>query len=121
MAKLIANHKQWQPFADDAALILENWTDNSPALADFAARLMQLFDATGRTNSIIESINGLLKSFLNSRQSFQSTDSMQAYLDLFVLWHNTRIFERGKRQGKSPFQIAGVQTDSHDWIDLLGY
>ena len=119
--KLIANHKQWQSFADDAALLLADWTANSPALANFASRLMQLFDAVGRTNCITESINGLLKSFLNSRQSFQSADSMQAYLDLFVLWHNTRIFERGKRQGQSPFQIAGVQTDSHDWIELLGY
>lgn len=119
--KLIANHKQWQSFASDAALILENWTDHSPTLADFASHLMQLFDAAGRTNSVTESINGLLKSFLYSRQSFQSTDSMQAYLDLFVLWHNTRIFERGKRQGKSPFQIAGVHTDSQDWIELLGY
>jgi len=119
--KLIAGHKQWRSFADDAQHILKNFTDNSPELAGFATRLLQCFDAAGRTNSIIESINGLLKSFLHGRQSFQSTDSMQAYLDLFVLWHNTRIFERGKRQGKSPFQIAGVETDSDDWIDLIGY
>jgi hypothetical protein len=119
--KLIANHSQWRSFAQDVQLLLENWTDDSSVLAAFASRLMHLFDSAGRTNSVTESINGLLKSFLTSRQSFQSTDSMQAYLDLFVLWHNTRTFERGKRQGKSPFQIAGVHTDSRDWIDLLGY
>lgn len=119
--KLIANHHHWQSFAHDVALILENFTDESTILADFALRLMQLFDSAGRTNSVTESINGLLKSFLNSRQSFQSTDSMQAYLDLFVLWHNSRTFERGKRQGKSPFQLAGIETDSNDWIDLLGF
>lgn len=119
--KLFANRKQWRALANDVALMLENWTDHSDALASFASRLMALFDKAGRTNSVTESINGLLKSFLNSRQSFQSTDTMQAYLDLFVLWHNTRIFERGKRQGRSPFQIAGVHTDSNDWIDLLGY
>ena len=119
--KLIANRKQWRSLANDVALMLENWTDHSGALAAFASRLMDLFDKAGRTNSVTESINGLLKSFLNSRQSFQSTDTMQAYLDLFVLWHNTRIFDRGKRQGQSPFQIAGVHTDSDDWIDLLGY
>lgn len=119
--KLIANRKQWQPLADDVALMLEHWTEHSDQLASFASRLMALFDSAGRTNSVTESINGLLKSFLNSRQSFQSTDSMQAYLDMFVLWHNTRIFERGKRQGQSPFQIAGVDIDSDDWIDLIGY
>ena len=111
---LIAQHKQWQSFADDAQSILDDFTDNYPVLADLATRLRRLFDAAGRTNSVIESINGLLKSFLHDRQSFQSTDSMQAYLDLFVLWHNTRIFERGKRQGQSPFQIAGIETDSDD-------
>ena len=78
-------------------------------------------DTAGHTNSVTESINGLLKSFLHARQSFPSTDSLQAYLDLFVLWHNTRIFDRGKRQGRSPFQIAGVSTPANDWIDLLGF
>ena len=46
---------------------------------------------------------------------------MQAYLDLFTLWHNSRIFERGKRQGLSPFRIIGADTPSDDWLDLLGY
>ncbi len=119
--KLIANHHPWQPFADDTRALLANLIDDSPVMADFAARLMQLFDSAGRTNSVTESINGLLKSFLNSRQSFQSIDSMQAYLDLFVLWHNTRCFARGKRQGRSPFLIAGIPTTSDNWIDLLGF
>ena len=119
--KLVANHKQWQSLAQDVRLLLEHWTDHSPTLALFASNLIQLLDAAGRTNSVIESINGLLKSFLHNRQSFHSIDSMQAYLDLFVLWHNTRTFGRGKRQGRTPFQIAGVHIDSSDWIDLLGY
>ncbi len=108
-------------FADDTQALLANFIDDSPVMADFAARLMQLFDAAGRTNSVTESINGLLKSFLNSRQSFQSVGSMQAYLDLFVLWHNTRCCARGKRRGRSPFQIAGIPIASDNWIDLLGF
>lgn len=119
--RLIAGQRQWQSFAQDVQLILENWTDHSPVLHSLASRLMRLFDESGHTNSVTESINGLLKSFFNSRQGFQSTETMQAYLDLFVLWHNTRVFDRGKRQGKSPFQIAGVDTDSDDWITLIGY
>lgn len=119
--KLIANQHHWRLFAEDVTAIFENFTDHSTIMTDFANRLMLIFDSAGRTNSVTESINGLLKSFLNSRQSFQSTDSMQAYLDLFVLWHNTRIFERGKRQGRSPFLIAGIETGSNNWIDILGY
>jgi hypothetical protein len=32
-----------------------------------------------------------------------------------------RIFERGKRQGKSPYQIAGIDPDADDWLALIGY
>ena len=46
---------------------------------------------------------------------------MQNYLNLFTLWHNMRPYARGKRQGKSPFQWAGVELASHDWLDLLGF
>ena len=119
--KLIAGYSQWQSFADEISLRLMDFTDFLPCLSELAQSLMRLFDATGHTNSLTESINSLLKSFLNSRQSFQSIDSMQAYLDLFTLWHNSRIFERGKRQGQSPFHILGVDTPSDDWLDLLGY
>jgi hypothetical protein len=119
--KLIAGHAHWHSLADEAALLLAAWTEQDDVLAALAARLMALFDQAGHTNSITESINGLLKSFLHARQSFHSTQTLQAYLDLFVLWHNTRIFERGKRQGFSPFQLAGVETASDDWVTLLGY
>ena len=119
--KLIAGHTHWQARADEVALLLDAWTADSVPLRSLASQLMRSFDAAGHTNSITESLNGLLKSFLNPRHSFHSTDTMQAYLDLFVLWHNTRIFERGKRAGHSPFQLAGVVTPSDDWVSLLGY
>ena len=82
---------------------------------------MAILDAAGHTNSINECVNGILKSFLNNRQSFRNLETLQAYLDLFVLWHNMRVFQRGKRRGKSPFQIAGIQTDFDDWLTLLGF
>jgi hypothetical protein len=28
-----------------------------------------------------------------------ATDTTQAHLNLFVLWHNVRVYERGKRMG----------------------
>ncbi|MCP4065934.1 MAG: hypothetical protein GY740_22185 [Gammaproteobacteria bacterium] len=118
---LINGHKQWRSIADESALELELWTETHPGLQAFASELMHIIDAAAHTNSINECVNGILKSFLNCRQSFRNLDTIQAYLDLFVLWHNTRIFQRGKRQGKSPFQIAGIHTDSDDWLTLLGF
>jgi hypothetical protein len=70
---------------------------------------------------LIECINGLLKSFLNNRQCFHDQKTLQAYLDLFVLWHNMRPYQRGKRQGQSPYQIAGIDPGCNDWLELLGY
>ncbi|MGI5837975.1 MAG: hypothetical protein ACOX87_15985, partial [Chloroflexota bacterium] len=42
------------------------------------------------------------------------------FLPLFVLYRNAHVFERGKRAGKSPFQLAGVETPEGDWLDWLG-
>ena len=118
---LINGHNQWRKLADETALELDLWLETFPRLEAYASQLMHILDAAGHTNSINECVNGILKSFLESRQSFRNLETLQAYLDLFVLWHNTRIIQRGKRQGKSPFQMAGIQTDSDDWLTLLGF
>jgi hypothetical protein len=82
---------------------------------------MHLLDASGHTSSLIECLNGLLKSFLHNRQAFRNRETAQAYLNLFVLWHNMRVYERGKRAGKSPYQWVGIAVGTDDWLDLLGY
>ena len=46
---------------------------------------------------------------------------MQNYLNLFTLWHNMRVYQRGKRQGQSPYQRAGIQLPTDDWLELLGF
>lgn len=105
-----------QAQADLNSLIADDATSDR-----LAARQMQILDGTARTSSLIECINGLLKSFLNNRQCFHDQKTMQAYLDLFVLWHNMRSYQRGKRQGQSPYQIAGIDPGYNDWLELLGY
>jgi hypothetical protein len=72
-------------------------------------------------SSLIECINGLLKQFLRNRRWCPSPESLQRYLNLFTLWHNMRVYERGKRQGQSPYQRAGIDPGSDDWLALLGY
>ena len=86
-----------------------------------ADKLLSLFDAACRTSSMLEGVNGLLKQFLHNHKAFRSLETLQLYLNLFVLWHNMRVFERGKRQGKSPYQLAGIDSGVDDWLALLGY
>lgn len=118
---LINGHKQWATLATEIALELDLWLEARPSLAAYVSALSHILDSAGHTNSINECINGILKPFLHNRQAFRSLETLQAYLDLFVLWYNMRTIQRGKRQGKSPFQIAGIQTDSDDWLALLGF
>ena len=118
---LINGHRHWQPVADRSVAMLQSVTAGSPSLTDLAQRLGDILDAACRTSSMIECINGLLKQFLHNRRSFASADAMQTYLNLFTLWHNMRVYQRGKRQGQSPYQRAGIQLPTDDWLALLGY
>ena len=93
----------------------------TPLCHSLAQQLFAILDGAGHTSSLVESINSLLKRFLTSRQGFRNQQTLQAYLDLFVLWHNMRVFQRGKRCGRSPYQIAGIDPGTTDWLTLLGF
>lgn len=100
---------------------LDDFLADNPALKPLLQPLHDLLDAACRASSLVENLNGLLKQFLHNRRSFRSSTTLQLYLNLFTLWHNMRVYQRGKRQGLSPYQMAGIQTPSHDWLALLGY
>lgn len=118
---LINGHASFTHLAQQAHQALQLLIADDPQRHQLALSLLALFDGAARTSSIIENVNGLLKQFLHTHQAFRNSDTLQLYLNLFVLWHNTRIFERGKRQGQSPYQIAGIDPGSDDWLDLLGF
>lgn len=92
-----------------------------------AQALHDLLDGTIRTSSASENINSILRAFLWGRRYFPGRRTAQNWLNLLILWHNMRIFDRGKRAGKSPFQWAGVAVlapdgqPTDDWLVALGY
>ena len=118
---LINGHSAFGQQAQAAATALQELVANDAQCRQLAENLMTLLDAACRTSSMIEGVNGLLKQFLHTHQAFRSPETLQLYLNLFVLWHNMRVFERGKRQGKSPYQLAGIDPGTDDWLTLLGY
>jgi hypothetical protein len=108
--------------AEKATTLLQASTAANPLLADLDQKLCRILDAAGRASSLVESINSLLKAFLRPRKSFQDSGNLQAYLNLFALWHNMRVYDnRCKRGGQSPFQLAGIDLGSDDWLTVLGY
>jgi hypothetical protein len=118
---LINGQRSRQRQAAEAEAWLQLWLAETPAFPAMATYLMNILDGAGHTSSLLECVNGLLKSFLNNRRAFRSQDTAQAYLNLFVLWHNMRVYARGKRAGKSPYQWAGIDLGTDDWLALLGY
>jgi hypothetical protein len=118
---LINGHRSFRHQAQEAEVALQQLITDDIQLQQMAENLLRLLDAACRTSSMLEGINGLLKQFLHNHQAFRSPETLQLYLNLFVLWHNMRVFERGKRQGKSPYQLAGIDPGADDWLALLGY
>ena len=58
---------------------------------------------------------------IRNKKHFGNSQNMEYFVSLFALWHNLRRFEEGKRKGKSPFDILGIELESDDWRTLLGY
>lgn len=118
---LINGHRSFRQQAQEAEIVFESLIVHDSQRRQMAEDLLGLLNAACRTSSILEGVNGLLKQFLHNHQAFRSPETLQLYLNLFVLWHNMRVFERGKRQGKSPYQLAGIDPGGDDWLTLLGY
>lgn len=119
---VINGHHVHRFVAQEATALLQAVTETNQHLADLDLKLCQILDAAGRTSSLVESINSLLKAFLLPRKSFQKTENLQAYLNLFALWHNMRVYaSRCKRGGQSPFQLAGIDLGCDDWLTVLGF
>ncbi len=117
----INGHTQFTAWARTCEAALQVALGGSPTLAHYAQRLRDILNGAVRASSLVESINGLLKQFLHNRRSFRNSVTLQHYLNLFTLWHNMRVYQRGKRQGQSPYQLAGIQPGADDWLELIGY
>ena len=42
-------------------------------------------------------------------------------LALLAVWHNHRVFTRGRHQGQSPLHLSGMVEAPTDWLVALGY
>ena len=86
--------------------------------ADYPAsrrRVAQLLDGTMRGSSLAETVNSLLRPYAQIMRGLG-----ERFLPLFQLYRNAHVFARGKRAGRSPFQLAGIDTPEGNWLDWLG-
>jgi len=119
--------RRGRPHALRAAAIVAGLCQNDPVAKQLAVELDQLLDGTVRTSSACENVNSILRAYLWGRRAFKSRRTAQNWLNLLMLWYNLHVFQRGKRKGRSPFELAGVVVHSPDsepttdWLSALGY
>jgi len=118
---LINGYKEWKEAYKSSQESLELLCSQNSESKELVDLLWQDLNASPRASSLIENINGQLKRFLKSRCSFPNQETLQNYLNLFVLWYNSHLFERGKRKGKSPFEWANMSLPEGDWLSWLGF
>ena len=114
-------HRHFRPALARAKQEMALWIEGDPFLEQWAAQLHTLLESTLRASSAVENINSIFKPLVNRKKHFANPDTAHNFVALFVLWHNLRVFKEGKRQGKSPFEILGIELDHKDWRTLLGY
>ena len=113
--------------AEGAEAEVRSLCHHDPVGAHLAEELAAILELIVRTSSASECVNSVLAPYLYAHKSFQGRVSAQNLLNLFILWFGMKRFERGKRRGRSPFEIAGVRVfdpegnPTDDWLAALGY
>ncbi len=78
-------------------------------------KVRQTLEGVMRGSSLVECLNSFLRPY-----AFLMRGLEKPFLSLFQLYRNSHVFERGKRRGYSPLQLAGIETPVGDWLDWLG-
>jgi hypothetical protein len=125
---LVNGHRQFRAQAECALDLVTALVADDEHLQALAAELLNILENVIRTSCAAETVNSVLKPYLWVKRSFQSRETAQNWFNLFRLWFCMHPFKRStKRQGKSPFQLAGIKVytpdgrETDDWLEALGY
>jgi hypothetical protein len=114
-------HRHYSQALAETRLWVAEFVADDPVAHALAQDLLYLLERVVRTSSAAETINSVLRPFMNNRRESTDQTSRQLFLNLFWLWFNMHPFDRGPRAGKSPYQLAGINLGTEDWLTLLGY
>ena len=120
-AVLHNGHKTFRKADLEAQQWLAVWIGDDPLIQTLAEKLLNILEKIVRTSCAAETINSVLRPYLNRRRESTDLISRQLFLNLFALWFNMHKFERGPRKGHSPYELAGIDLGTQDWLTLLGF
>jgi hypothetical protein len=125
---LVNGHRQFRAQAERALDWVATLVADDEHLQALAEELLNILENVIRTSCAAETVNSVLKPYLWVKRSFQSRQTAQHWFNLFRLWFCMHPFKRSpKRQGQSPFQLAGIKVytpdgrETDDWLEALGY
>jgi hypothetical protein len=125
---LINGHRRFRSEAQFALDLVAELIAGDQVLHGLAEELLNTLENVVRTSCAAETVNSVLKPYLRVKRSFQSRETAQNWFNLFRLWFCMHPFKRShKRQGQSPFQLAGIKVytpdgrETDDWLEALGY
>ncbi len=88
-----------------------------PAFLQVVSAVKRILYHPKRASSLVECFNSILRPIQQVKKQVT-----QEFLWLKALHHNMKTFKQGRRKGKSPFQLLGVDFGNQDWIGLMeGY
>jgi hypothetical protein len=67
-----------------------------------------------RASSLVECYNSILRPIQQVKRYVS-----QEFLWLKALHHNMKSFKQGRRKGKAPFELLGIDLGKQDWIQLM--
>lgn len=87
-----------------------------PSWRGAAAILLTAWEEAVRASSAVENWHSILRPHLAVHRTLSP-----GMLALLVVWHNHRVFARGRRAGQNPLQASGLTDAPTDWLEVLGY
>jgi hypothetical protein len=85
-----------------------------PLFLKVVSKVKKVLYRPKRASSLVECFNSILRPIQQVKKQVT-----QEFLWLKALHHNMKTFKQGKRKGKSPFQLLGIDFGTQDWIELL--
>ncbi len=87
-----------------------------PAWRAAARVLLTAWAGAVRASSAVENWHSLLRPHLAVHRTLSP-----GLLALLAVWHNHRVFPRGRHRGQNPLMLSGLTTEPTDWLTALGY